>query len=197
MRQSGVVTRIIGGVAGGRRLSVPPRGTRPTSDRVREALFSALDHEVGDWSGCRALDLYAGSGALGLEAVSRGAEAVVLVERDRAAVEVIRRNAAAVAVGEVRVLTGDVERVTASPPADDIPTPVNLVFLDPPYAVENSVVSVVLGDLATHGWLAPDAVVVVERQSGSEALTWPTGFDEGRTRRYGDTALWFGYWNPA
>ena len=192
------MTRIIGGVAGGRRLAVPPGGTRPTSDRVREALFSSLDHEVGHWSDCRVVDLYAGSGALGLEAASRGASAVLLVEHDRAAADVIRRNIATVGEPGVVLVVADVERVAGSaPPQQAAPAAFDLALLDPPYALETATLTDVLKGLADHGWLTSDALVVVERQTGPQALTWPEGFTELRNRRYGDTSLWFGRWNPA
>ena len=192
------MTRIIGGVAGGRRLAVPPGGTRPTSDRVREALFSSLDHEVGHWSDCRVVDLYAGSGALGLEAASRGASAVLLVEHDRAAADVIRRNIATVGEPGVVLVVADVERVAGSaPPQQAAPAAFHLALLDPPYALETATLTDVLKGLADHGWLTSDALVVVERQTGPQALTWPEGFTELRNRRYGDTSLWFGRWNPA
>lgn len=181
------MTRIIGGVAGGRRLAVPPHGTRPTSDRVREALFSSLDHEV-TWPTTRVLDLFAGSGALGLEAASRGAVHALLVERSRRAVDVIRRNIVAVGLGSVEVLMADVERLAAQDPRG---APADLVLADPPYDLPSTVLHQALVGLAEAGWMAPEALVVVERPGG-EAAAWPVGFEAIRERRYGDTALWFG-----
>ena len=120
------MTRIIAGSAGGRRLAVPPAGTRPTSDRVREALFSALDSEwrtrgIG-WPEVRVLDLYAGSGALGLEALSRGASQAVLVERSRAAAGILRTNVATVDLPGAVVLARDVAQLATTPPPGPIST---------------------------------------------------------------------------
>jgi len=185
------VTRIIGGTAGGRRLEVPPRGTRPTSDRVREAVFSALDHELGGWRGVHVLDLYAGSGALGLEALSRGADHALLVDHAPRAVEVLRRNVAAVALDGACALRADVARLAAAPPPPTARPPYGLVLLDPPYDLPSTEVVAVLGGLRAQGWLAEGAVVVVERASGGTP-DWPEGFEALRDRRYGDTAVWFG-----
>ena len=190
------MTRIIGGIAGGRRLAVPPRGTRPTSDRVREALFNSLDHHIGEWQTCRVLDLYAGSGALGLEAASRGAEHVLMVEQAAAAVAIIKANIEAVGVGTARVHSGEVTRLAASTPPAVAMAPYSLVLLDPPYDVAAPAVGRVLTTLGAHGWLEPDALVVVER-SARDDWAWPEGFAAIRERRYGDTALWFGEKGPA
>ena len=185
------MTRIIAGQARGRRLAVPPKGTRPTSDRVREALFSSLGHEfVGGWSGVRVLDLYAGSGALGLEAASRGAAHVLLVERAPAAVEVIGRNVAAVGIPRVEVLASDVARAASHPAPSG--GGYDLVFLDPPYELPDADVARVLTALLAQGWLAAGAVVVVERSVSSGGIVWPSGIESLRDRRYGDTALWLG-----
>jgi 16S rRNA (guanine966-N2)-methyltransferase len=186
-----VVTRIIGGSAGGRRLSTPPgEATRPTSDRVREAIFSSIEHEVGSLVGCRFLDLYAGSGAVGLEALSRGARRALLVERDRRAVRVIRANVAAVRLAGASVLPGRVERLAGAPPEEA--AGFDVAYLDPPYTASTEEVVGVLSALRRHGWLADDAVVVVERSVRSPALHWPEGFVAGRSRRYGETCVWYG-----
>jgi 16S rRNA (guanine966-N2)-methyltransferase len=178
------MTRIIAGSAGGRRIEAPKGSdTRPTSDRVREALFSALEaRDVLD--GAAVLDLFAGSGALGLEAASRGAASVVLVDSARGAVEVARRNAAALGLAGVRVVQAPVLRYLAGPAA-----PVDLALLDPPYAVDEETLGQVLAALDA-GHLAPGAVVVVERSTRSPRPRWPAGWTEGGVRRYGDTALW-------
>jgi 16S rRNA (guanine966-N2)-methyltransferase len=177
------VSRIIGGVAGGRRLSMPKgQATRPTSDRVREGLFSSLG---GDLSGRAFLDLYAGSGAVGLEAASRGASTVVMVERDARAVAAIRSNAAAVALPNVAVRAESVARFLAEP----VVTTFDVVFLDPPYA---DPVADVLGRLVDGEWLAADGVVVVERATRDDAPPWPPGLVQDRSRRYGDSTLWYG-----
>ena len=127
------MTRIIAGAARGRRLKVPSDGTRPTTDRVREALFARLDHLLGGFAGARVLDLFAGSGALGLEAASRGASAVVLVERDRRAAAVARANAATVGAPGVEIAAMTVAGYLAG-----APRPFDLVLADPPYGVTSS-----------------------------------------------------------
>jgi 16S rRNA (guanine966-N2)-methyltransferase len=179
------VTRIVAGAARGRRLSVPSRGTRPTADRAREALFSSL----GDVSGLRVLDLYAGSGAVGLEALSRGAAAVTLVEQDRRAAGVIDANIAVVRLAGATVQRTSVERLLAGGnPAE----PYDLVFADPPYDVPTEDLAGVLVDGRSHGWVSPGAVVVVERSSRTP-WAWPDGFSGSRERRYGEATLWYGH----
>lgn len=182
------MTRIIAGVAGGVRLDVPASGTRPTSDRVRESLFAALE-QTGLLDGTRVLDLYAGSGALGLEALSRGAAHVDLVERASKAAGIVRRNAERVTragAPEARVHQSSVQAFlrAASGPYD-------LAFLDPPYELAGADVTADLELLAP--LLAPDAIVVVERASRSDAPDWAAaGLVPLRHRAYGDTALWWG-----
>lgn len=183
------MTRIISGVAGGRRLRTPPgSSTRPTSDRVREALFSRLEHR-GLLDGTHVLDLYAGSGALGLEAASRGAALVVLVESNKAAAQVIRANAAVVGTGDVRVVGDTVERALAVGPPDGIR--IDLVLVDPPYDVDEPTLTAVLTALVERAWLTTDAFVVVERSSRSPQPTWPEGLELSGEKRYGETAIWF------
>ena len=181
------MTRIIAGTAGGRELRTPPgRGTRPTSDRVREALFSALEARDA-LSRARVMDLYAGSGALGLEAASRGAASVLLVESDRAAAAVARRNVAALGIPGTTVRHATVARTLAAPPS----TPCTLVFSDPPYDLAEEALAGDLALLAEHGWLAPDALVVVERSSRSPEPRWPADWEPEGERRYGETKVWF------
>ena len=184
------MTRIVAGTLGGRRLAAPAgSGTRPTSDRVREALFSSLESMV-DLDGARFADLYAGSGAVGLEALSRGAAHVLLVESDPRAARIIRDNVAALAVGSVaRLVTGRVSTVLADPPEGG---PYDVVFADPPYAVPDEEVATVLSALAGGGWLAADAVVVVERATRSGAPPQVEGVTPDRSRRYGESTLWYG-----
>jgi 16S rRNA (guanine966-N2)-methyltransferase len=180
------VTRIIAGTARGRRLEVPAgQATRPTSDRVREALFSRLQHE-GLLDGARVLDLYAGSGARGLEAASRGAEHVLLVDSARAAVASARRNATTVATAGVEVRQAPVSVVLGTAPG----SPYDVVFLDQPYPLPEEELSAVLSRLVDHEWLAPDAVVVVERSHRSPEPAWPDGLVRFDERRYGETRLW-------
>jgi 16S rRNA (guanine966-N2)-methyltransferase len=180
------VTRIVAGKAGGRRLKVPPKGTRPTSERVREALFNALE-VAGELDGARVLDLYAGSGALGLEALSRGAVSALFVEADRRAAEILKGNVGEIGLGGA-VRAGQVEVVVAGP----APGPFDLVLIDPPYAVDAARLGAVLAALAAGGWVAGGALVVIERATRDGEPDWPPGFEPVRVKRYGDTALHWG-----
>lgn len=188
--------RIVAGAARGRRLTPPAAGTRPTSDRVREALFSAIESRLGALGGLRVLDLYAGSGAVGLEALSRGAAHVLLVERDRAAAEVVRANVAAVALPGAELVRGDVRSVVSRTPPSAARAPYDVVFADPPYEVADVEVVEVLAALGEGGWLDDGSLVVVERGRRGEGFAWPEGFEPLRDRSYGDTvvrsALWYG-----
>ncbi|WP_203335277.1 16S rRNA (guanine(966)-N(2))-methyltransferase RsmD [Nocardioides limicola] len=181
------MTRIIAGVAGGRRLQTP-RGldTRPTSDRVREALFSALEAWSG-LAGVRFLDLYAGTGAVGLEAWSRGASWVTLVESDRRTAALITANARSIGCDLARVVAGPVA-ATLARGADH---GYDIVFADPPYPLPDDDVAGDLAALVSGGWLAEDALVVVERSGRSREPRWPAGLTAQRRRRYGETTLWF------
>ncbi len=188
------MTRIISGAAGGLRLQSPPgAATRPTSDRVREALFSRLGHE-GLLDATRVLDLYAGSGALGLEALSRGARSAVWVEQGQAAARAIRHNLAATRLGTGEVVADKVERYLARPGAGE---PFDLVLADPPYPLGEDELAAVLHQLVHGHWLSAQAVVVVERSERSPEPTWPTGptgsaaLDRYDDRCYGETRLWF------
>ena len=182
------MARIVSGRLGGRRIATPPgTGTRPTSDRVREALYSRLEH-LGVIAGARVLDLYAGSGALGLEALSRGAQAAVLVESDRVAAGVARANARELGLDLVEVRAEDVERFLLSGPSCE---PFGLVLLDPPYDIAEDTLADVLALLVHHDWLAPEALVVVERSARSPEPRWPAELSAAGERRYGDTKMWF------
>jgi 16S rRNA (guanine966-N2)-methyltransferase len=183
------VTRIVAGAARGRRLAVPATGTRPTSDRAREALFSSLEATLGAFAGVRFLDLYSGSGAVGLEAASRGAALVWLVESDRATARVLHANVAAVGLPTAQVRVADVSGLVATTHDE---AAFDVVFLDPPYAVTNDQVIAVINDLVTGLWLADDAVLVVERSTRSGDFAWPSGSVADRSRRYGETTLWYG-----
>ncbi|HEY7271776.1 MAG TPA: 16S rRNA (guanine(966)-N(2))-methyltransferase RsmD [Actinoplanes sp.] len=184
------MTRIIAGTHGGRRLTAPAgTHTRPTSDRVREALFSALD-SMTVLSGARFADLYAGSGAVGLEAISRGASRALLVESEPRAAQVIRGNIAALRLGSAaRLVTGPVHRVVSQPPDGN---PYDVVFADPPYAVTDAELRGVQQALVDNGWLAPDAVLVIERSTRTPSMTWVDGITADRSRHYGETTLWYG-----
>ncbi|MCC3770601.1 16S rRNA (guanine(966)-N(2))-methyltransferase RsmD [Streptomyces sp. UNOC14_S4] len=184
------MTRVIAGAAGGRRLAVPPgTGTRPTSDRAREGLFSTWESLFGPLAGARVLDLYGGSGAVGLEALSRGAAHTLLVEADARAVRTIRDNVRAVGLPGAEVRAGKAEQVLAGPaPA----SPYDVVFLDPPYAVGDEELREILLTLLVKGWLAEDALVTVERSTRGGEFPWPDGFEPLRARRYGEGTLWYG-----
>jgi 16S rRNA (guanine966-N2)-methyltransferase len=181
------MTRLISGVAGGRRLKVPAAGVRPTGDRAREGLFNSLGSLL-DLDRARVLDLYAGSGALGLEALSRGAAEAVLVESGPKVLPVLRANVDTVGLPGARVIAGSVPTVVAG----RAPAAFDLVLADPPYAVDVDEVLGVLRSLLAGGWLAPDAVVVVERSSREEPWEWPTPLAGLRNRRYGEAVLRYG-----
>ena len=194
------MTRIVAGVAKGRRLAVPDRGTRPTSERAREALFNSLAALL-HVDAPRVLDLFAGSGAVGLEALSRGASTVEFVENDRTACEVVRRN-----ISTVGLLGATLHRVTAAAYLAGAPDePFDLVFLDPPYALAEEPLAALLTALCarwdhrhdgrpqdTPRWLAPEAIVVVERSARGREPRWPEGLGVIKNKRYGEGVLWYG-----
>ena len=163
---------------------MPPRGTRPTTDRVREALFNVLSARI-DLHDASVLDLYAGSGALGLEALSRGAATAVFVESDRKAAAVIGQNIEALGVTGATLRRGTVASVLAA----GAETPVDLVFADPPYDVGEAEVIEMLVALTSRGWAAEGCVAVVERGASGPDLGWPDGWQPWQARRYGDTRL--------
>jgi 16S rRNA (guanine966-N2)-methyltransferase len=185
------VTRIVAGSAGGRRLATASgASTRPTSDRVREAVFSRLEVLLGTLVGTTFLDLYAGSGAVGLEALSRGAARATLVERDRRTARIIRANVATLGLPAATVVTAGVEGYLRAGPAPGCNH--DVAFLDPPYCLGEEPLAGVLADLAAQGWLADDAVVVVERSSRSPEPVWPPSVVPAGCRRYGETMVWYG-----
>ncbi|GAA2101836.1 16S rRNA (guanine(966)-N(2))-methyltransferase RsmD [Microlunatus panaciterrae] len=189
------MSRIIAGSRGGRRLTMPATDrTRPTTDRVREALFSA----VASWAGTAAgaaeqslaglalCDLFAGSGAVGLEAASRGADPVVLVEADRRTAEVARANVKTLG------LPVSVQQVRAEQYLRGTPTQrFDVVFLDPPYDLATDQVDMLLASIVDGGWLLDDGLIVVERSVRSEPVTWPAAFAESWQKRYGETTLYY------
>ena len=176
------MVRIIAGAARGRPLRVPGgEGTRPTADRVKEALFSSLQPRL---PGARVLDLYAGSGALGLEALSRGAASLTAVESHPAALASLRHNVDVVGLPGVEVVASDVRRALR----DDLPgAPFDLALLDPPYRTATDELTEVLAALADQ--LAPGATVVVERPARAGEVVWPPDLLTEGSRRYGDTAV--------
>jgi 16S rRNA (guanine966-N2)-methyltransferase len=185
------MTRVIAGQARGRPLAVPKgRTTRPTGDRVREAMFAAAGSILGSFDGLRVLDLYAGSGAAGLEALSRGASRALFVETDARSAATVRANIGAVAIDGAQLAQDRVERLLARGlPAGE--PPYDVAFADPPYALPGDELTAVLATAATRGWLAPGALVIVERASRSEPLCWPDGFSPLQSRRYGEAMLWY------
>jgi 16S rRNA (guanine(966)-N(2))-methyltransferase RsmD len=178
------MTRIIAGAAWGRRIAVPPRGTRPTTDRVRESLFNVLSARL-ELAGMAVLDLYAGSGALGLEALSRGATSVRFVESDHNAAEVISRNIAAVGLSGATLHRGTVSSVLTAGTG----SPVDLVLADPPYEMAAAEIDALPGLLTAGGWAASGTVVVLERAAAGPPVSWPDGWARWPSRRYGDTRL--------
>ncbi|MEV3979592.1 16S rRNA (guanine(966)-N(2))-methyltransferase RsmD [Nonomuraea sp. NPDC049758] len=182
------MTRIIAGSAGGRRLAVPPgRGTRPTSDRAREGIFLTLDSLYG-LREARVLDLYAGSGAVGLESLSRGAAHALLVESDAKAIRTIRANIQSLGLEGAELVADKVERVLAKRPEE----PYDIVFADPPYALGDGEVTRVLELLRDNGWLMDEGLVAFERETRGKSLMWPEGYVEERVRRYGEASVWYG-----
>ena len=165
------------------------RDTRPTSDRAREGLFATVHSLLGDLDGLRVADLFAGSGAVGLEALSRGAGHVLLVESSARAAKVIKANVEALGLPGAELVADRVERVVRQAP----PEPYDLIFADPPYAMAAETVLALLDALRDHGWLAPRALVAVERATRGEPVHWPEGYTESRARRYGEGTLWYGH----
>lgn len=183
--------RIISGSAKGRVLNTPAGITRPTSDRAREGIFSALESEIGTCEGISFLDLYGGTGAVGLEALSRGAREVLVVEKDAKAAQVARDNyelIRAVATGKFSVMRMSVDSFLS---LGEKPMLADVVFLDPPYELSNSAIEKVLVSLGTQKVLNRDAIVIVERSSRSEPFTWPDGFQAIKERKYGEGTGYF------
>ena len=178
------MTRIIAGAARGRRLVVLPRGTRPTTDRVRESLFNILTARV-DLRGISVLDLYAGSGALGLEALSRGAASALFVESDQRVAAVLTRNIVTVGLPGAMLRRAAVAAVLSA----DAVSPADLVLADPPYDLPATEVEAVLVALSAHGWAGCGTVIAIERARASSPLNWPAGWSQWQPRVYGDTRL--------
>ncbi|HZK06371.1 MAG TPA: 16S rRNA (guanine(966)-N(2))-methyltransferase RsmD [Actinomycetaceae bacterium] len=179
------MSRIIAGTMRGRTFHVPRSGTRPTAERVREALFSALESRSAI-RGAHVLDLYAGSGALGFESISRGATTLTAVEAARPAAQVIRTNARALGI-RTNVVVAKTGTFLGRGISAVAGAPFHLVFLDPPYGID---VDDDLVQLADSDWLAEGAIVVVERASRSTPPTFPARFAHVTEKTYGDTRLW-------
>jgi len=186
------MTRIIAGTFGGRRITVPPKGTRPTTDRVREALFSRLDH-ANILRGSHVLDLFAGSGGLGLEALSRGAAEVTFVEANSAAARVIQSNITELGVGSRATLVR--ERVQQYLQRGGPTTPADLVFADPPYDISPGEMAQMLAALEPS--LAPGAEVVVEWSTRSPLPDWPHFLLPVARKDYGETVLHYAEFEPS
>ena len=182
------MTRIIAGQHKGRALKVPQSVTRPTSSRVREAIFSSVEHSHDGFAGLNVLDLFAGSGALGLEAISRGASYALLMENDPKALAAIKDNIESLKIRSARVQGGELFSHLNSDQPDNA---FDIVFADPPYNLSDDKITLLLEALGTRGWLAPDALVVVERDKYSDFM-WPHYFDDISQRSYGDTVVWYG-----
>ena len=181
------MTRIVAGSAKGRTLAVPKSGTRPTSERVREALFSRLDH-MNVLDGATVLDLFAGTGALGLEALSRGAARATLVEKASAAARVVSANVRATGL-PARVVTADVRAYLGARSGEALMGENDLVFIDPPYDIPEGDMTTVLSALAP--WVGPDSLIVVERSTRAPAPTWPPFLVLEDTRAWGETVAYF------
>ncbi|MEE0238928.1 MAG: RsmD family RNA methyltransferase [Pauljensenia sp.] len=181
------MTRIVAGSAKGRTLAVPKSGTRPTSERVREALFSRLDH-MNVLEGATVLDLFAGTGALGLEALSRGAARATLVEKASAAARVASANVRATGL-PARVVTADVRAYLGGRGGEALTGENDLVFIDPPYDIPEGDMTTVLSALAP--WVGPDSLIVVERSTRAPAPTWPPFLVLEDTRAWGETVAYF------
>ncbi len=187
------MTRIIAGKAGGRRLSGPKGpGTRPTTDRVREALFSSLESMVGSLEGLRFLDLYAGTGAVGLEAWSRGAGAITFVEGDRNTAALIATNAAAIGCRRIDVRAQPVARIVANHPS----AAYDVIFADPPYDLAATELDEALASLIAHCWAVPGALLILERSVRAPAPQWPAECEQIAARKYGETMLHIGRYAP-
>jgi 16S rRNA (guanine966-N2)-methyltransferase len=182
------MTRIIGGDFRGRSIKVPDAEIRPTSSRVREAIFSSVEHAVSGLDDLRVLDLFSGSGAFGIESISRGAAESVLIEKDLRAADSLHTNIANFGIKNAKVVIADVFIEVAQKSGRGT---FDVVFIDPPYAVEDEQVDALIANLVENDWLNEYALIVVERGSRSQVL-WPQQVEELRKKVYGDTSIWYG-----
>lgn len=182
------MTRIVGGAARGKKLAVPAgEETRPTSDRAREGLFNTLESLHGPLGGTRVLDLYAGTGAVGLEALSRGAVIATLVESAPLALATLHRNVAGMKIPGADVVAIPVEQFLQGGRGQR--TAYDIVFADPPYALAEDTLADALGDLAD--WLVPGGIVAIERSSKGPAPRWPSWCEVVKERRYGEATIFY------
>jgi len=183
--------RIIAGVAKGRPISAVASATRPTSDRAREALFSTLASEFGDFDGLRVLDLYAGTGAIALEALSRGAAIVHAVEKDEEAAKAIHSNYDSIKsshfAGTFHLYSMGAHRFVG----DKAQYQYHFIYIDPPYDVDDIDVIETLVQLRENGFLHPDAIIAVERNSRTKEISWPYGYEELRVKNYGQATIFY------
>jgi len=182
------MTRIIGGDFRGRSIKVPDAETRPTSSRVREAIFSSVEHAVSGLDDLRVLDLFSGSGAFGIESISRGAAEAVLIEKDLRAADTLHTNVANFGIKNARVVIADAFTDVAQKSGRGT---FDVVFIDPPYSFEDQDVDTLIANLVQNDWLNEYAVIVVERSSRSQ-VQWPDSVEELRKKVYGDTSIWYG-----
>lgn len=183
------MTRIIAGVARGRSIDVPKAGTRPTSDRVREAIFSSLGHRLGNWSNTHVLDLYAGTAALSFESLSRGATSATAIEKDRHACDIIRKNSMHLKL-PLTVLCDDVSRFILRKSS----RPFDVIFLDPPYDMSSEDLNRNLELLVTNEYAAQDSVIVIERSRRSADLEFPEVLSVEDDRLHGETRVITAVW---
>lgn len=188
--------RIIAGVAKGRTLSSVADATRPTSDRAREGLFSSLTSEFGSFEGLHVLDLFGGSGAIGLEALSRGASSVHIVEKDDAAQRTIETNFELIKksnpAGKFQLFGMSAERFLKDAPKDKY----HLVYIDPPYDFSNQAVEDILSALHDYEFLSSDAFIAVERTARGQQFIWPDAFSPARERNYGHATIYYANYQP-
>lgn len=183
--------RIIAGLGKGRNLYSPIGNTRPTSDRAREALFSTLESEFGSINDLAFLDLYCGSGAVGAEALSRGAAVVYAVDNDEKATGVARQNLELLSnltgVGTYSVNTSSAGKFLEK--GADLKF--DVVFVDPPYELPNNEIEKIMESLLRNGFLKPSSVIAIERDSKSKPINWPTGLHEVKVRKYGAATIFY------
>ncbi len=184
--------RIIAGLAKGRNIAAVAGATRPTSDRAREALFSTLTSEFGNFEGLNVLDLFAGTGAIALESLSRGAAIVHAVENDDHAQKAITANfesiKSAQCPGSFHLFGMNVSRFLS----DRATVQYHFIYIDPPYDVEDIDVIETLIQLREGGFLHPQALIAVERNSRVQEISWPDGYQSLREKNYGQATIFYG-----